>query len=130
MEKPNVRIRSTTREIDSAARRLRQRLTPAEERLWKALQQKRLCNLKFRCQHPIGKFIVDFCCPQHRLVIELDGEIHNQQIEYDQERSHQLNHYGYRVLRFRNEEVMQNLDGVLLQIANAVLSKDPHSKEP
>lgn len=67
------RIRGTTPDI-VAARRLRQNLTPAEKSLWQALKNRQLNGLKFRCQHPVGLFIVDFYCPQCRLVIELDGD--------------------------------------------------------
>ncbi|MGH2414934.1 MAG: endonuclease domain-containing protein, partial [Microcystaceae cyanobacterium] len=70
-------------------------------------------------QHPVGAFIVDFYCPECRLVIELDGSIHNQRFDYDAARTEQLNQFGYRVVRFRNEEVMTNLDDVLRQILDA-----------
>ena len=85
-EKPTQyhRIRGTTPAVVAAAQRLRLNLTPAEQKLWKALQKRQLNGLKFRCQHAIGSFIVDFYCPQCRLVIELDGDIHNQQVEYDE----------------------------------------------
>ena len=107
MEKTTNRIRGTTPEIDAAARRLRHNLTPAEQLLSSALKGKQLNGLKFRCQHPVGRFIVDFFCPQSKLVIELDGAIHDEQIEYDTARTEQFKTYGYRVLRFRNEEVLK-----------------------
>ncbi|PSB20357.1 endonuclease domain-containing protein [Phormidesmis priestleyi ULC007] len=114
------RIRGTTPNIISAARQLRQNLTPAEERLWQALKNRQLNGWKFRVQHPIESFIVDFYCPQHRLVIELDGTIHDQQVEYDAARTEKLNHLGYRVIRFRNREVISDLRRVLQQITNAI----------
>ncbi|UJB71416.1 endonuclease domain-containing protein [Acaryochloris sp. 'Moss Beach'] len=132
-EKPTQhhRIRGTTPAVVAAARRLRLNLTPAEQKLWKALQKRQLSGLKFRCQHAIGLFIVDFYCPQCRLVIELDGDIHNQQVEYDQARTEQLNQLGYRVIRFHNSDVMHHLDHVLQQIRYASeQSIDRQSKSP
>lgn len=84
MLKDSNRIRGTTKEIEEAARLLRQQLTPAEAKLWEALRGHQLKGLKFRCQHPIGRFIVDFYCPSLKLVIEVDGSIHTQQQDYDQ----------------------------------------------
>jgi very-short-patch-repair endonuclease len=108
------------REIDEAAARLRHERTPAEQRLWNALRNRQLGGLKFRSQHPVGAFILDFCCPDHRLVIEVDGEIHNDQQERDQARTEQLQAHGYTVLRFTNEEVMSDLRPVLNRILQAV----------
>ena len=117
--KNSNRIRGTTREIEEAARLLRQQLTPAEEMLWQALRGRKLNQLKFRCQHPVGRFIVDFYCPSAKLVIEVDGGIHSQQQSYDQARTEQMQAFGYRVLRFTNEEVINDLSNVLIQIAEA-----------
>ncbi|MBW4657338.1 MAG: endonuclease domain-containing protein [Drouetiella hepatica Uher 2000/2452] len=113
------RIRGTAPQIVAAAQQLRQNLTPAEQILWQALKNRQLNGLRFRCQHPVGSFIVDFYCPQCRLVIELDGEIHQQQLEYDIDRTQQLSHFGYRVIRFTNQEVITDLDRVLKQILKA-----------
>jgi very-short-patch-repair endonuclease len=117
---PPKRIRGTTPNIVAAARHLRQNLTPAERTLWQALKNCQLNGFKFRCQHPVGPFIVDFYCPQCRLVVELDGEIHDQQVDYDTARTKQLNRFGYRVVRFHNQAVMTNLDGVLQQILEVI----------
>jgi very-short-patch-repair endonuclease len=114
------RIRGTTPEIIAAARRLRQNLTPAETMLWEALKNRQLKGWKFRVQHPGESFIVDFYCPQHRLVIELDGAVHNQQADYDAARTERLHHLGYRVIRFRNQEVISDLSGVLEQIVYTI----------
>ncbi|HEY9867286.1 MAG TPA: DUF559 domain-containing protein, partial [Candidatus Obscuribacterales bacterium] len=100
MSKDSIRIRGTHQEIEEAARRLRRELTPAESILWEALRGRQLDGLKFRCQHPVGKFILDFYCPSVKLVIEVDGGIHDQQQEYDQARTEKLEAFGYRVLRF------------------------------
>jgi very-short-patch-repair endonuclease len=116
LDKTTSRIRGTTPEIEAAARRLRTNLTQAEEILWQALKGKQLDGLKFRCQHPVGGFIFDFFCPQCKLVVELDGEVHDAQEEYDTARTEQLEVYGYRVLRFPNEEVFTDLPSVLERI--------------
>jgi very-short-patch-repair endonuclease len=114
------RIRGTTPDIIAAARRLRQNLTPAEKMLWQALRNRQLNGWKFRCQHPIASFVVDFYCPEHRFVIELDGGVHEQQVEYDAARTEKLNQLGYRVMRFRNSEVTSDLNRVLQEIVNAI----------
>ncbi len=103
------RIRGTTPEIEAAARRLRNNLTPAEARLWSALRNKQLEGLRFRCQHPVGNFILDFYCPACKLAIEVDGDIHDRTSEYDNIRSAKLAQYGYKVLRFSNEQVITGL---------------------
>ncbi|NES20008.1 MAG: DUF559 domain-containing protein [Symploca sp. SIO3E6] len=114
--KNNDRIRGTTPEIAQAARKLRNNLTPAEARLWEALRNKQLEGLRFRRQHPVGNFILDFYCPAVRLVVEVDGAIHDSQTEYDDARTAKLAEYGYKVLRFRNEQVMNDLPKVLAEI--------------
>ncbi|NEN91607.1 MAG: endonuclease domain-containing protein [Okeania sp. SIO3H1] len=110
------RIRGTTPEIEQAARNLRKNLTPAETLLWEALRNKQLEGLRFRCQHPVGNFILDFYCPSCKLVVELDGEIHTHQTDYDDDRTAKLVEYGYKVLRFRNEQVIDDLPKVLAEI--------------
>lgn len=97
-------------------------MTPAEARLWSVLRNKQLAGLRFRCQHPVGSFILDFYCPAYKLVVEVDGEIHDHQIEYDAARSAQLAEYGYRVLRFRNEQVINDLPQVLAAIKSVIVS--------
>lgn len=116
MPKDSPRIRGTTQKTERAARHLRQHLTPAEAQLWGVLCRRQLAGLKFRCQHPIGRFIVDFYCPSCKLVIEVDGDIHTQQIVYDEARTEQLQAFGYQVLRFTNEEVLRDLQTVLDRI--------------
>ncbi|HEY9771916.1 MAG TPA: endonuclease domain-containing protein [Coleofasciculaceae cyanobacterium] len=115
------RIRGTTAEIEEAARRLRKNLTPAEAYLWSALRNKQLEGLRFRCQHPVGNFILDFYCAACKLVVEVDGEIHDQQIDYDRARTNKLAEYGYRVLRFSNEQVLNNLPQVIAEIRQAAV---------
>lgn len=120
--KDNKRIRRTTPEIEQAARKLRQNLTPAETILWEALRNKKLEGLKFRRQHPVGNFILDFYCPACKLVVEVDGEIHNNQTDYDVARTAKLSEYGYKVLRFKNKEVIYNLPKVLAEIYRVAVS--------
>ena len=115
-DKTTSRIRGTTPEIEAAARCLCRNMTPAEQKLWGALKGKKLGGLKFRAQHPVGPFILDFYCPARRLVVELDGGVHEEQADYDESRTQQLESYGYRVIRFRNEEVLEDLPSVLEQI--------------
>jgi very-short-patch-repair endonuclease len=113
-------IRGTTSELEQAARAMRRQPTSAEEVLWGALQKKQVAGLKFRRQHPVGRFVLDFYCPAHKLVVEVDGGVHDAQQERDAARTEMLETYGYRVLRFRNEEVMQDLPDVVRRIAAVV----------
>ncbi|MDH4138607.1 MAG: DUF559 domain-containing protein [Anaerolineae bacterium] len=117
--KTTPRIRGTTPEIEAAARRLRRNMTPAEKKLWEALKGKKLGGLKFRAQHPVGPFILDFYCPACKLAVELDGGVHEERAEYDEARAQQLEDYGYRIIRFRNEEVLTDLRTVLERILQA-----------
>ncbi len=94
------------------ARNLRHDQTDAEAKLWARLRGGQLEGLKFRRQFPLGQFIADFCCPQRRLIIELDGGQHAEQRSADEWRSRILSERGYRVLRFWNDEVLTNMDGV------------------
>ena len=98
------------------ARELRRDRTAAEAKLWGRLRNASLDGVKFRRQFPIGEFIADFCCPQRRLVIELDGGQHVEQVQRDEWRRALLAQHGYRVMRFWNEEIINNLDGVLERI--------------
>ncbi|MBG1264023.1 endonuclease domain-containing protein [Nostoc commune] len=125
MPKSSARIRGTTPEIEAAAIQLRKKLTPAEKQLWQALRAGKLGGFKFRRQHPVGRFILDFYCPVCKLVIELDGAIHDNQTDYDADRTKYLETYDYKVLRFQNEEVMQQLDKVLYLILQAALALTP-----
>jgi very-short-patch-repair endonuclease len=107
------------------ARRLRQEMTEAEKRLWRALRELDL-PLRFRRQHPIGQYIADFACPSAKLVIELDGGQHAAQSEADDLRTVVLARNGYRVIRFWNGDVMRNLPGVLHVITSAIAQRPPH----
>lgn len=100
------------------AEELRKRMTEAETILWEALRNKKLSGLKFRRQHPIGRFIVDFYCHKYKLVIELDGSIHNliEVAENDRNRELELKDFGLDILRFTNEQVINDLEYVLQTI--------------
>jgi len=117
------RVRGSTRATEERARELRGELTPAEERLWSFLRRKQLDGLRFRRQHPVGRFIVDFFCPSHRLCVEVDGAVHESQAERDAERTAVLSAAGYRMVRVRNEEVLTDLPSVLQRIREAAESK-------
>jgi very-short-patch-repair endonuclease len=102
------------------AREMRTNQTSAEKLLWSHLRRKNISGSKFRRQHPLYGFIGDFCCIQHRLVVELDGDSHAEQPDYDAWRTERLVQCAFRVLRFFNEEVKNNLDGVIEAIWQAV----------
>ncbi|MDH5767328.1 MAG: endonuclease domain-containing protein [Gammaproteobacteria bacterium] len=100
-------------DILTKARDLRKNLTDAEKILWQKLRNRQLNGYKFKRQVPIDHFIVDFICSSARLIIELDGGQHAEQVNYDQKRSEYLKSKGFTVIRFWNNEVLQNLEGVL-----------------
>lgn len=112
------------------AKRLRSHQTEAEQRLWYHLRAHRFMGLKFKRQKPVGRYIVDFICHEHHLIVEVDGGQHAEQTEYDHERDTWLRQRGYRVLRVWNHEVMQQLDGVLEQIRSLALSPVDHLPPP
>ena len=101
------------------AKELRQIMTPSEQTLWQRLRAGRLKRYHFRRQQIIDHYIVDFYCHQAALVVEVDGGIHLEQEEYDHNRDNYLHQLGLRVLRFTNQEVACNLDGVLTAILDA-----------
>jgi very-short-patch-repair endonuclease len=118
MATQNNRVRGASNELISAARDLRTNQTRAEMILWSELRNRKLDGYKFRRQHPIGRHILDFVCAERKVAIELDGNHHelNDQYRNDQERTDHLEQYGYKVIRFRNAEVFDDLAGVLDRI--------------
>jgi very-short-patch-repair endonuclease len=122
-------VRGASFAVRDAAKQLRQRQTDAEAVLWNALRNSRLHGLKFRRQYPVGKFVLDFFCRSCNLVTEVDGGIHDELQERDEERTRVLESYGYNVLRITNDEVLNDLENVLNRIATTAqhqsLSRTP-----
>jgi BirA family biotin operon repressor/biotin-[acetyl-CoA-carboxylase] ligase len=113
MPRPN---RSNPKTMHNAGK-LRKESTPAERKLWSRIRNDQL-GVTFRRQHAIGDYIPDFCSPKTKLIIELDGSQHLEQEEYDEVRTKYLESLGYRVIRFWNNDVMNNVEGVILAIMN------------
>jgi len=108
-----LKHRRTTPKIFKRAKELRRDMTPVEIKLHAHLRAHRMADVHFRPQHAIGNYIVDFCAPRKKLIVELDGSQHLEQEEYDTERTEFLKSKGYKVLRFWNNDVMNNIDSVL-----------------
>ncbi|SEJ86365.1 Very-short-patch-repair endonuclease [Pseudomonas linyingensis] len=110
------------RRLKPLSRQLRNDMTDAEQRLWACLRRKQLGGLQFYRQKPLAGYIVDFYCAAARLVIELDGSQHHasEAIEYDRQRTRELEALGLRVIRFDNRQVLRELAGVLEVIGDAV----------
>jgi very-short-patch-repair endonuclease len=110
-----------------AARELRRTMTDAERRLWRCLRGKQLAGYRFRKQHPIDRFVLDFYCPAARLAIELDGGQHHTDAgrESDATRTAWLENRGIRVLRFWNDDVLQNTDSVVQTIWDVLHQNAP-----
>jgi very-short-patch-repair endonuclease len=126
------RVRNTTAELTELAREKRKELTPAEAILWAVLRRRQVADLRFRSQHAMGTIIVDFYCPEHHLVIEVDGSIHDtpNAKEKDALRDAHLRAAGYTVLRFRNEEVEYDLTNALAQILKATNAHTKNGTNP
>lgn len=112
------------------ASELRAGMTIAEKVLWERLRNRKCSNFKFRRQHPIGEFIVDFFCYEAMLVIELDGEVHHDeyQKERDFERTEILNEFEITVIRFKNETVLNDIESVLMTIEKALSERNISNK--
>jgi very-short-patch-repair endonuclease len=102
------------------ARELRKNLTEAERRLWRSLRMRRFGGCKFRRQAPIGEYIVDFVCFERKLVIELDGSQHRNMMTQDTDRTRWLNGEGFKVVRFWNPDIFNEIDSVLEAITLAL----------
>ena len=103
--------------------KLRKESTPAERKLWSRIRNDQL-GVTFRRQHAVGKYIPDFYSPKAKLVIELDGSQHLGQEEYDEERTKYLETLGYKVIRFWNNDVLNNIDGVIVAIMYVLEDKE------
>lgn len=106
-------------ERDHFARSLRQRSTKPEDILWTLLRGRKFGGVKFRRQVPLLGYTVDFLSFERRLVIELDGRQHDWDRDYDAARSEEIEHHGFMLMRFRNEEVLNDLDSVAARIRAA-----------
>lgn len=119
------RYRGTTTQIEANAVDLRKAQTPTEAVLWDRLRNRQLDDLKFRRQHPIGRYILDFYCAELKLAVELDGESHESRQQYDLARTAWLNELGIEVLRFQNMEVVLDINAVLECIRVRSLTSNP-----
>ena len=108
------------RELIPRKRKLRKELTTTEKIIWRKLRAKQFSSFKFRRQHGIGPYIVDFCAPRKNIVIEIDGDIHAlpEQMKKDKERQKEIESLGYQVIRYSNDDVLKNLEGVLDDLLN------------
>ncbi len=128
-----VRLKAARGYISSAlkkSRHLRQNMTDAEKKLWRGLRKEQVNESKFRRQFPVGKYIVDFVCLETRLVIEVDGGQHQWQNERDEIRDSWLQSQNFTVVRFWNNEVLENFDGVMAKIMYAMEQPAPHPSLP
>ncbi len=116
------------RHVDGYAKELRQRMTDAERAIWFAVRDRRLGGFKFRRQVPVGGYIVDFLCIERWLIVEIDGGQHNPDV--DQERTAHLLALNYGVLRFWNNDVFANLDGVLQTLHQHLTAPSPAGRGP
>ena len=109
------------------ARNLRKNSTIHERRLWNLLKNRQFYNLKFKRQQPIGDYIVDFICKEAKIIIEIDGSQHNEpdNINYDKVRTEYLKKLGYKVIRFWNNEIYENIEGVALRLKEEI---NPHQE--
>ncbi len=119
--------RALYRDLKIRARVMRKHPTPAEAILWQRLRHRRVGGYHFRRQHPVVRYIVDFYCAEAKLVVEVDGSVHDEpgHDEYDVERQAFLEELGLRVLRFHNCEVLQGIDEVVKVIADTLQSTPP-----
>jgi very-short-patch-repair endonuclease len=110
-----------------AAHILRRSMTKAEAVLWKKLRDREIFNTKFRRQHPVFIFIVDFYCHEYKLVIEVDGEIHSDEEtkQYDLGRTEVLNQLGLKVIRFTNDQILYDIESVTTKILDTITKQTP-----
>ena len=111
--------------LTTYARAMRRQPTPAEQSLWFAVRARRFEGVKFRRQKVVGRYIADFAARDPMLVIEIDGDTHVSQEDYDAVRTAYLEASGYRVIRFTNADVLGNLDGVLSALADVLPLSQP-----
>jgi very-short-patch-repair endonuclease len=122
---PLSRLRERAGVRVARARGLRSKPTVAEALLWQHLRARRFDGYKFRRQRPVGPYFADFACVEYGLVVELDGGQHSEQTSYDLKRTAFIEQAGFQVLRFWNNEILQNTEGVLLQIVQMLQTLTP-----
>jgi very-short-patch-repair endonuclease len=112
-----------TPDVFKKAKDLRKNETEGEKKLWSKLKKNQMMGLQFRRQHPINRFIVDFYCAKVKLVIEIDGSIHDlpENKEYDEGRSEILKDFGIKVIRFSNEQIIRNIEDSLIKIEKEII---------
>jgi very-short-patch-repair endonuclease len=120
-----TRIKEITKQH---SRRLRHEMTDAEKLLWQHLRKKQVSPYKFRRQHPLGNYIVDFICLEATLILEVDGGQHAESADEDAIRTRWLESKGFRVMRFWNNDVLNNIEGVMLVIWNCLSVLQPPSQ--
>ena len=111
---------SLWRRLKPQARRMRRNSTSAEDKLWQRLRRHQVGGLKFRRQHSLGRFVVDFYCAKANLVIEVDGPVHDGHAERDISRQEYIEALGFRVLRFTNDQIDNSLESVVGCISEAL----------
>ena len=123
MDDTNEKIHNA-QNLRETRKKLRNSLTPAEAKLWSLLKNSQLENRKFRRQHSIGPYVLDFYCPSEKLCIELDGAVHftDGGYEYDLTRTQYLRAHNIHVIRFENRDVFENTEGVLEEIREYFIS--------
>jgi very-short-patch-repair endonuclease len=111
-------------------RDMRKNMTEPERKLWSVVRNRQIGDAKFRKQTWLGSYLVDFYCADVRLVVEVDGDSHAHQQDYDARRTAWLEREGFKVIRFSNDDVMRNLDGVVEMIRDALAPSPSHSAAP
>ena len=116
-------MRRITPNTKALARRLRTEMTDAEKHLWRHLRMRQMAGMKFRRQHPLGVYLLDFVCLEAKLVIEVDGGQHAEQADADRSRTAWIELQGFKVLRFWNHEVLQEIESVTRVIFEALMAQ-------
>ena len=114
------------RKIFQNACELRENMTDAEKHLWLRLNKNQL-GVRFKAQHPIDIFIVDFYCHKYKLVVEVDGDIHSFQKDYDEGRTAELERFDLKIIRFTNQEILNNIEKVVDEIKKHLTAPNPYS---
>ena len=109
--------------FDFTAADLRHKPTPSEQILWEYLRARQMLGLKFRRQHPLGPFIVDFVCLSRKIIVEVDGAVHDLTRDYDRRRDRWLMSQGFWVIRITNEQLQQDVERTLVDLRRLLLKK-------